>query len=451
MKEENLFVREYNNANKISVKSDLDISDECEFSFLDILKEKEVEVLSKTYSECSCVSSVNFSSYYNKCEKCAGSGRIELNGNQVICNHCNGKGYVIKEVCPLCNGEGKIITRGKVVIKLNDKLKNNDVIVVSNKGKESNGIVGDLFIKVIIKDRECFEIINNDIYDKRMIKFSKEDLNKGVSKQVETIKGFAKIKSSCEEEKEVVRLIGEGVNGGDYYICLNNELTPIRGNDVYKNVIVDKDRLGFYIMKSELFSDVKCLSVDYYRKINDFSCVYIDLKEANNFKVVKIKEKGTKGKNGGVNGDLFLRVYFSDEFVCVDDKLFHKPVKLNKYEIYDGKKVVEYGKEKIVLNFTKNIDDLVSVRVEDYGFLVDKNKFENAYFVVNPFAYDVFKVSVKISKKDKVIYLKEYKKYFNELVSFNYNEGLKVEVSKKDNVVEVKDENGDKVIVNIIR
>ena len=70
MKKLSLFEKEYNKANMINVKSDLDVYDECFFSLLDILKEKEVEIYSKVYVDCKCIDSVNFNSYYDKCDKC---------------------------------------------------------------------------------------------------------------------------------------------------------------------------------------------------------------------------------------------------------------------------------------------------------------------------------------------------------------------------------------------
>lgn len=451
MKKNSLFVEEYNKANMINIKSDLDIYDECEFSYLDILKEKEVKVPVKTYKDCKCLESVNFNSYYNKCDKCNGDGKYSVNGNVVFCNHCRGKGRIIKEVCPICNGEGKVIKKENILVKLDKNLKDNDVITLKGKGKYSNDIKGDLFIKVTISDRECFDVINKDVYDKRMIDFSKEEINKGISKEVETVKGVVNVKSSNEVREEIVRLIGEGIDGGDYIICLNNELTPIKGEDVYKNVIVNKNMLGFYIYKQELKEDKKCLSVFYYRKLNQMDYEYIDLVEANNFKIVKLKGKGLSGKNGGVNGDLYLRVYFDDEFVCVNDKLYYKPIKLNKYEINDGKKTIEFNKNKIILNFSKNLKQIETIEVDDFGFKTNKNDFDSINIMVSPFEWNVYNVSVKVNKRDKVIYLKDYKKYFNELVSFNYDHGLKVNLNKKSNHLEVRDEFDDIVNVNVIR
>lgn len=446
-----LFKNEYNKANMIDIKSNLDIYDECCFSYLDILKEKEVEIVSKVYSDCKCVSSVNFNTYYNKCDKCYGKGKIFLNGNEVTCNHCKGKGRLIKEVCPLCDGEGNIIKKGEILVKLDRNLKDNDIITVKGKGKVSNDVKGDLFIKVIIDDKECFEVLCKDVYDRRIVEFTKEDINKGIRKKVETIKGFVEIKSNGELEKEIVKLDKEGIDGGDFYICLSNELTPIKGKDVYKNIVINKEMLGFYVSKVELSGDRRCLDVCYYRKLNDNNMEYIDLKEANNFKIVKLKEKGLIGKNGGARGDLYLRVYFDDEFTCVNDVLYHKPLRLNRFEVSEGKKIVEFGKDRITLNFAKNLTNLSEVKVKDYGFMVDKNEFDNVNFIVNPFEYEIYKVSVKVNKKDKVIYLKDYKKYFNEEVEFNYREGLKVILNKKNNRVMVNDDEGNKVVVSVVR
>ena len=51
-----------------------------------------------------------------------------------------------------------ISKEGKVKVKLNRTLKENDVVTLVNKGKESNGVYGDLYIKVKISDLNCFDI-----------------------------------------------------------------------------------------------------------------------------------------------------------------------------------------------------------------------------------------------------------------------------------------------------
>lgn len=448
MKNDSLFIKEYNKANNLNVKHELDIYDECYFSYLDILSEKEVEINSKVYSDCKCVSSVNFSAYYDKCDKCKGTGKLLLNGNKAICNHCKGKKMIIKEICPLCLGEGKVVKRGKIKVKLSRDLKEGDIITVKNKGKESNGLNGDLFITVKIKDLECFEIKNNDVYDRRMVDFSKEEISKGVSKRIETIKGYVNVKSNGEVKEEVVRLEGKGIDNGDYYICLSNELIPLKGEDVYKNVIINKDMLGFYLNKSEFDSDNKCLNVCYYKKLNSKDYEYIELSDVNNFKVVKLKGKGKPGKNGGVSGDLYLRIYFENEFFNINDELYYKPIKLSKYEIMDGKKVLEFEKEKVNLSFEKNMDGERVIFIKDLGFMSGKNTMDGCYFTVC--SKDIYKVNVNVSKRDKVIYLKDYKKYFYEDVKFNYNEGLKVVLSKKSEVV-VDDKDGSEIRVRVTR
>ena len=74
---------------------------------------------------------------------------------------------------------------------------------------------------------------------------------------------------------------------------------------------------------------------------------------------------------------------------------------LNKYEVNDGKKICEFSKEKINLSFPKGVNDLYDVEVDNYGFILDKNEFDSVIFTVNPFVYDIYSVSVNISKKDK--------------------------------------------------
>lgn len=444
-----LFVRKYNEANNIQTKDDLNINDECSFSYLDILKEKEVEVYSKVETSCKCKSSVNYNIYYEKCSKCDGKGKIVLNSNEVICNHCKGSGSLVKVQCPLCNGEGKVIQRGKVRVKLNKELKDNDVIVLENMGKESNDVKGDLYIKVKIKDLNCFDIKGNDVYDKRMIHFSKEDISKGVSKRVETIKGFVNITSSASSVNEVIKLENEGINGGDFYICLENELVEIKGKDVFKNIIIDKQEKAIYFDYDSLSDNKRFLKTGYYKRVSEDK-EYVELTNLNNFKIVKVKEKGLYGKNGGSRGDLYLRVFFSDEFKDIDDKLYHNFIKLNKYEVMDGKKVLEFNKNKIVLNFEKNIKDIREISVKDYGYMINNKEFEDLHVMLNPYNYEIYRVSVRVSKKCKGFYINDYKKYFFEEIKVS-NEGLKVSLSKKNDNIIVVDEKGNKVIVKVIR
>ena len=445
----NLFETKYNQSNHVHVKEMLNIYDECFFSYIDILKGKEVEVMSKGVVDCKCTSSVHVSTYYDKCDKCNGKGHLHINGNEVVCNRCYGKKRVIKNVCPLCKGEGEVVGDKKVMVKLDSSLKEGDVITLEGMGQESNGVKGDLIIKVRIGDYDCFDIKGNDVYDRRLIKFSKEDIAKSVSKKIETIKGFTFVASKGEEEKEIVKLEKEGVNGGDFYVCLHNELTPIRGKDVYKNIIISKEEKGFYLDKKELISDIKCLTSNYYKRVHDVDFEYVELDDVNNFKVVKLKRKGLDGKYGGERGDLYLRVFFDDEFICRNDELYHLPINLNKYEIKDGKKALEFEKNKVVLTFEKNLMDIQIIDVEDFGFMINNKMFDSCKFIVSPFEYKVYKVSVRVKKKDKIIYIKDYKKYFFEEISVK-KDGLKVTLGK-GKVTEVFDGEGNKVIIRVIR
>ena len=55
MNKGNLFVKTYNEQNNIYTKDNLDIYDECSFSYLDILKNKEVEVCTPESTRLSIV------------------------------------------------------------------------------------------------------------------------------------------------------------------------------------------------------------------------------------------------------------------------------------------------------------------------------------------------------------------------------------------------------------
>lgn len=446
----NLFIENYNKENRINVEGALDIYDECNFSYLDILKGKEVVVNSKVACDCKCSESVNFNVYYDKCDKCEGKGSLILNGNEVVCNHCHGSRKIVKNECPICKGSGKIVKRGNVKVSLNKDLHDGDIICLNGQGKESNGVKGNLYIKVNIKDKEYFIIKGHDVYDRRIISFSKEDISRGKIKRIETVKGYADIKSKGEEINEVLELQGEGIEDGSYYVCLENDLVEVKGKDAYKNIVVNKDFLNFYLNNEEI-EDLKkkCLKVNYFKKVTDDNYTYVELDEVNDFKIVKLKKKGLKGKHGGDNGDLYLRIYFDDEFKNIDDKLYSFPIRLTKGEVSDGKKILEYNKTKIILNFEKNLKEEKLVEVKEQGFMSGVTTFDSVNFRVNPFSYEVYRVSVRADKKDKFIYLKDYKKYFYEEVNL-YNEGLKV-ILNKNKEIETMDKEGNKVIVRVIR
>ena len=58
---------------------------------------------------------------------------------------------------------------------------------------------------------------------------------------------------------------------------------------------------------------------------------------------------------------------------------------------------------------------------------------------------------VKTYSYKETFYLNDYKRYFNEEVKVNYKEGIKINLSKRNNQVIVNDNEGNKVIVNVIR
>ena len=63
--------------------------------------------------------------------------------------------------------------------------------------------------------------------------------------------------------------------------------------------------------------DIKSYTSDNY--------VYVEIEEANNFKIVKLKGKGLSGKHGGENGDLYIEFLVEEHkyFVRNQDDIYH--------------------------------------------------------------------------------------------------------------------------------
>ena len=165
------------------------------------------------------------------CPHCHGNGVIEhrqVQGNmtfvnQVQCNYCNGTGKIVTNTCPNCNGTGFI--KEDKVFRLNiDDIKasteTGDYVLDLSGGHESKysgGRDGQLIGRLII---------NRGNY--------KVDQSNNVFEQVEIpyydIKITVKIPPESKDGN-VVKSPKNGINGGDYYLCIKAKFPPLDKND----------------------------------------------------------------------------------------------------------------------------------------------------------------------------------------------------------------------------
>lgn len=120
------------------------------------------------------------------CEDCNGSGAAPE--GKTICGVCNGRGsvdfargfFAISQTCSTCRGSGKIITKycescqgdgftkteKSVKVKIPAGISNNSRLRIRGEGESAleNGLNGDLFIIIFVKEHEIFKRDGDDIY-----------------------------------------------------------------------------------------------------------------------------------------------------------------------------------------------------------------------------------------------------------------------------------------------
>ncbi|MCK5321248.1 molecular chaperone DnaJ [Candidatus Pacearchaeota archaeon] len=202
--------------------------------------EKEIEIRKNVSCE-FCGGTGAKDKKLERCDKCHGEGRIEINQRTpfgifrqvVVCDKCGGEGKIPKHRCGHCNGNGIVHNKIKIKIKIPQGIDNNQVVRVEGKGDSiKNGKNGNLFLIINIKPHKIFKRDGDDIYMDFSINFSQAALGCKIS--VPTLTGTKKIRiASGTESGTIVRLKEEGVenvNGyriGDQFINLKIK-TPKR-------------------------------------------------------------------------------------------------------------------------------------------------------------------------------------------------------------------------------
>lgn len=106
------------------------------------------------------------------CEKCHGQGYVFIERqtafgmmrSQQVCPDCKGKGKIIKNKCSECRGRGFLQEEVTLTVSIPQGIDNGEHLVVSNKGNEIDGKVGNLFLIMQITPSQFFERHGNDIY-----------------------------------------------------------------------------------------------------------------------------------------------------------------------------------------------------------------------------------------------------------------------------------------------
>jgi len=162
------------------------------------------------------------------CTTCAGSGYITqtIGGSmfsQVVrqaCNRCQGNGFTYKQTCGGCHGKTTIPVMENLKIKLPHGIDDGQFLKVQGKGDYSNGVYGNLVIRVRVVPESGFEKIGEDLVYNAY--FDLDDLKKD-SYEVPHPKGAISLKlPNVFDTSKPLRVKSKGFyNTGDLFVKLN--------------------------------------------------------------------------------------------------------------------------------------------------------------------------------------------------------------------------------------
>ena len=161
------------------------------------------------------------------------------------CDQCHGTGKIPEKACSTCRGKGvekEVVTRK---IKIPAGVETGQGLIVRDGGDagENDGVYGDLYIFITVKEHEIFKRNGNDIYCEVPIGMTTAVL--GGEVEVPTIDGKSKIKiPEGTQNGKVFRLREKGINHsgrrGSEIITIKVE-TPTNLTDKQKKILEEFD------------------------------------------------------------------------------------------------------------------------------------------------------------------------------------------------------------------
>lgn len=172
------------------------------------------------------------------CVTCNGNGKIRETRQSIIgsfttvreCAACAGRGQVPKERCARCAGTGIMRNESEIEIKVPAGMQDGEVIRMTGRGEAArNGVPGDLYVKVHVKQDPHIVRSGNDLVRKLPVKLT--DALLGNTYKVETLDGVVTIKiPEGIRHGEMLRIKGKGVphgslsRRGDFLVKISIEM-----------------------------------------------------------------------------------------------------------------------------------------------------------------------------------------------------------------------------------
>lgn len=150
------------------------------------------------------------------CKQCQGSGRLRVQQGfftvAQTCPICQGSGQMIETPCKTCHGEGLEVEMAQVDVKIPAGVDTGIRLRVQGEGEAGpeEGLAGDLFVHIQVKEDKNFERDGADLYTRKYIPFTTALF--GGEVDIELLDGEAKVKIPKKmQAPHIERLRGQGV------------------------------------------------------------------------------------------------------------------------------------------------------------------------------------------------------------------------------------------------
>jgi len=211
-----------------------DLLHETFVSLEDVLNGKRMEIDLQKNVDCpDCNGSGCFpGTSKTKCSDCNGQGQVRISRNMGFstfvtvqpCRKCSGQGMMIEKPCKKCKS-GKVKGTKHISFELPAGIDNGDYVISGEGESVSDGVNGDLIIRVNVQPHTKFKRDGRDIFYDTQISIMDASLGKNL--EVPTLEGFSKISvESGSQPNTIIKLKGKGLSGrglrgrGDQYVRL---------------------------------------------------------------------------------------------------------------------------------------------------------------------------------------------------------------------------------------
>lgn len=187
----------------------------------------------------------------NRCKTCNGHGQVRKSRNMGFtsfvtvepCSSCGGQGTFIENPCKECKGKGLVKGTKTVTVKIPHGVENGDYTVQQEGNEVTQGINGDLIVRIRIQPHKFFKRDGRDIFYDHDVSMINATL--GCDILVPTLEGTEKVKvDSGSQPNTIIKLRGKGVSDinsrgrGDQYVRIVVNI-PKKLNKEQKRILED--------------------------------------------------------------------------------------------------------------------------------------------------------------------------------------------------------------------